>query len=827
MKKIIVMVPFIFLPIGIGMDLWVNLTGKYLIGVTQSYMECLFTGTITISVLCFSFISLLSSLLERVYLGYTLKDMLGFSNLPINTKLYIFVSIGSLVVGFVLLVLNYRISLANSMSGLLLLLVFFEAIVLYRIYKMITNDKYVTDILNDYFSSKVDNGKIEFEEFCRHINRIMNGLENCINTRNSDTKEKICELAIKLGQQIKKRKGENEYYLFYNYFNDKIKSNIYEFTMSFGFNEMLNFVVNIYKEISDFEYERGDIYIIPLEKMRFWDEQMLLEKNCFEQIKDICLLEIYKNKNVSNDEIERVFYVYFCSIIKNSISSKETIKRIVEEYIAEMMKFHWISNEKKDSPDLDVLLLILKNFVLKNEDKEERDFILGLIVKYAFQNNLSRYKEEYFEFIALLFQSFYAYVFCEQETLSRNYREELQQTFKLDFSTNEAGIINTAVLLRKNILNILIALARRIAKEQKKSSVNLENVSTNLDVKTLIWTRSFDVDFLFMLYLIYNDEIGMYRIYEDLFDGAKLSDEDKMFALKQFQDKFDIETGLMNKFFVEQCIELGSIVGHCIIPEEREQQEIFKQISEEYSNIRIEKTINKKGTKEIENEKVTISEISTIVNDRMKNRGVFGWEEGFDSENCMEFFIPESIGKEEFITKNSMAETIQEGIIEAICIYIRENCSKLELTFDLEGIDTLRKFIDETDFDARNYIFTNDLALAKFYSENLFIQLKEEEKKVEFTNTPQIHEYIYFMKNKFKFTANIIQIQKSKLSDEECARFLERSKSYNGLYNVDGALMAKEQAMEFAKEVYRKEKYSFNLIVGFDKNDVTYIDFKL
>lgn len=83
------------------------------------------------------------------------------------------------------------------------------------------------------------------------------------------------------------------------------------------------------------------------------------------------------------------------------------------------------------------------------------------------------------------------------------------------------------------------------------------------------------------------------------------------------------------------------------------------------------------------------------------------------------------------------------------------------------------------------------------------------------------------MKNKFKFTANIIQIQKSKLSDEECARFLERSKSYNGLYNVDGALMAKEQAMEFAKEVYRKEKYSFNLIVGFDKNDVTYIDFKL
>lgn len=828
MKKNIDKVPYIILGIGIGMDIVVNITGKYLIGVAQSYMECLFAGIITISILCFSFIALLSSILEKSYLGYTLKDVLSFSNSPIKAKPYIIKSGAAITIGLILLFMNYRISCVNSMSTLLLALTFFEVIVLIKTYEIITSDKYVIDIVKDYFLSTTGNDKIEFEEFCGHVNKIVNALDDCINTRNNDTKDEICELLIRLGQQIKKRKSKSEYFSFYNYFNGKIKNSIYEFTISFGFNEMLNFVVKIYKEISDFEYERGDIYIIPIEKMRFWNEQMLLEKDWFEQIKDICLLEIYKNKSVSNDEVKRILYVYFCSSIKNSISSKETTKKIIEEYISEMMKFHWISNEEEGSPDLDVLLLILKSFVLKNENKEERDFVLGLIVRYASQNSISRrFKEKYFDFLSLLFQSFYAYIFCEQETLSKSYREELKESFKLDFSTNEAGIMSTEILLRKNLLKVLIALVHRIAKRQKESVVNIENFSGSFGVKTLIWTRSFDVNFLFMLYIIYNDEIGMYRICENLLDEGEFSNEDKKFVLEEFQAKFDCKNGLLKNVFVEQCNELGSIVGHCSMPEECKQQEIFKQISEKYRDTRIEETNNKKDIKEIEIEKVDISKVSEKVNDRMKSIDFFGWEEELCSGNCIEFFIPESICKKEFITCNSMAATIQERIIEAICSYIRENCNRLELTFDLEGIETLQKFIDGTGLDARNYVFTNDLALAKFYGGEKFAKLKEKEEKIAFINTPQIHEKIYFAKDKFKFNANIIQIQKSELSDEECARFLEESKSYNGLYNVDGALMAKEQAMGFAKKIYRKEKYSFNLIVGFDKNDVTYIDFRL
>ena len=64
------------------------------------------------------------------------------------------------------------------------------------------------------------------------------------------------------------------------------------------------------------------------------------------------------------------------------------------------------------------------------------------------------------------------------------------------------------------------------------------------------------------------------------------------------------------------------------------------------------------------------------------------------------------------------------------------------------------------------------------------------------------------------------------LSEKECDEFLGASKGYNGLYNVDGALMSKEKAMKYIKKLYCIEKYSFKLMVDLEKNDITYIEFE-
>ena len=198
----------------------------------------------------------------------------------------------------------------------------------------------------------------------------------------------------------------------------------------------------------------------------------------------------------------------------------------------------------------------------------------------------------------------------------------------------------------------------------------------------------------------------------------------------------------------------------------------------------------------------------------------------YSSECYVKFIMPDCISRKEYQTPQSTASIIQRGIIEAVKSYIQQYSNKLFLSFDIEGVRDMLTFICTNEYNARNYTFTEDWAFAKLREEPEFIKLEEEQKKIEFVGTPQIYDNLYFQKEKFCFNAKISKIEFVDLSERECAVFLENSKGYNGLYNVDGALMDKEEAMKCVKKIYCKERYGFKLMMGLKKNDVTCIEFK-
>lgn len=64
---------------------------------------------------------------------------------------------------------------------------------------------------------------------------------------------------------------------------------------------------------------------------------------------------------------------------------------------------------------------------------------------------------------------------------------------------------------------------------------------------------------------------------------------------------------------------------------------------------------------------------------------------------------------------------------------------------------------------------------------------------------------MYFNKEKFRFNVKISKLEFLDLSERECADFLEESKCYNGMYNIDGLSMAKEEAMEYLRNKFLEE----------------------
>jgi len=794
------------------MDVVVKITGVYLIHVTESFMDYLFSGIITISVLCFSFVTIISSFLEKIYLGYRLRDIIQFPNSPINIKEYIIVSLGTIFIGVFLLLFCF----ANSLTALLLALVWIEGKVAFTIYDMIIDEKYLYELVKDYFSSSIKKRQLTFDEFSMHTDNITNALNICINENNGDEKDKALNMLADLVEQVGK---DNKYDKYYDYFNYKVSVFIDNYVRVFGFNDMLNSIVKVYIPLTGFEYGRRDLYVIPMKNIQFWTDQQLLKNNYFNEIKEIYLLDIYINKSISNDEVEIIIFKYFNSIMNNDICTENVREQLVEGYMKELLKLNWKTNSAGVNPDVNTLLKILNCYVLKNNNIKEREYILQVIIIQTFNNSNTYEREKYFEFLALFFQSFYAYTFLEVETLTEKYREGLLKTFKLEFSSQSIDKMSASLLLRINIIDILSAM-RRIICRPKSGMSRFENSAEHLPWKNIVWTQEFDITFMFMLYFIFYDEFKFYNLNNSLFNFENINDDKlKINILKKFQSKFNEQTGLLKQTFIEQYSKYGAVLNSSSNITDQIQKNLFDLISKEYEELDIE---NCSLPLEVKDE-----DIMKGINLLMEKNQVFGWKLDYSKDNYEDFTSQYCICRRENITVEISVIKIQKCIIEAVGKYIRQySNNKLILTFDLEGVRLLNSFIEENKYDARNYTFTDDLGLAKLKNEDDFLKLKQKEIKIELISTPQIYESLYFVKEKFRFNVQEVKIDRCDLSEKECANFLEEYKCYNGLYNVDGALMAKEKAMKIVKKIYQKERFSFKLMICLNKDDVRIIDFK-
>ena len=821
-KKWIDIIPYLAFMIGVIMDIIMHVKGIHCITVSEAYMDCIFAGIITISILCFTFVTLISSFLDNRYLGYRLKDVIRFPDSPVNLKEYIRISLLAIIIGVCLLGINFKVDCVNSMTALLIALVLLEGNVAFKIYEMITDEGYVTELVGEHFIESANNNAMTLKEFQSHTDTILRALSTAINEGNYVEKDKTCEMLACLGTQMQKRSKNEGYYDYYKYFDAKLRAYIDGFAKVFGYNEMVETIVKIYMKMSDFEYGRRELYIIPPKNMRFWNDQLLLENNYFKQIIEIDLLNIYKEKKITNAEIERILYVYFDSLMNNKLCTENVRKQLAEEYIAALIKLQWNTNEKGSEPDVNGLLNVVKYFVLKNNNINDRNYIFQVIIRQAFYNNMPYNKEKYFDFLSLFFQAFYAFIFREGETLTEDYREGLKDTFVMEFSSESIVKMSAPLLLRINIQEILCAIGRRVQRNPDSQERRFENFPQYMMAKTVVWTSEFDIDFMLMLFIIFNDEVRFYSIYECFFDWKSISDEYKINILREFQEQFDTKTGLLKDSFVTRCKEYENLLRHSGNVTEQLQKMLFDYIAIEYANL-IQRKIYKSES-QIEN--IDDRAVMSKIDELMRKDGIFGWNPQYSSDFYVKFAMPDYISRKEYRTIQSTARTIQRGIIEAVRSYIRQCGNKFLLSFDVNGIKNMHTFICDNKYDARNYTYTNDWAIAKFREEPEFVELEEEEKKIEFVGTPQIYDNLYFYKDKFHFNVKISKIEFLDLSEKECAEFIEDSKGYNGLYNVDGALLPKEEAMRIVKKIYCKERYGFKLMIGLRKGDITYIDFK-
>lgn len=329
-----------------------------------------------------------------------------------------------------------------------------------------------------------------------------------------------------------------------------------------------------------------------------------------------------------------------------------------------------------------VLLNILKYHIIQNEDLDERKFIFEELVKNTFINNTLNTSNAYYNYLSIIFQCFYAYTILEVETLREDYRENIKKLFQTDISTPNIGGVNMGMLIKMNIEGILCAIALRI-KEEDEFARTFEYFPPYIGAKSTVWTKTFDIRFMFFVYMLYNDEVGFYSLYGRFFKWKEMNNVSKLEILNELMRLFDYNKGVLKKNIIDDIKKLADLMKYSFLVSEDKQIKLFKYIREEQEKLFL-KNVNKK-----EIPKLDLEDIKQQLNKLMERENVFGWDANYNDDFYVKYSTPDCIRRKTHIDNISAARNIQRACLSAINNYINSSTSKLELSFDKKE---LRKY---------------------------------------------------------------------------------------------------------------------------------------
>lgn len=805
--------------IGVIMDIGVAITNYWIITVNESYMDYVYSAIITISVLSFTLIALLSGTLSTRYYGYELKDILGFKNAPVNLKKFIKVSFIYIVIATIVLSLGVKINSANTLTFLLFSMVYIVLNTGMKIYEIMTNEEYCISVVKNYYETIQERDKINYNLFKFHLDKLSVALETSIKERSKEDKEKILGMVSILCDFMKNIKDDKDYYTYFIYLNSIIKKYVVDLSLYFGYNEMVREIVHLYEAVSDNQFDRNDLLILPLKEIQFYDDRTLQNINYLDEIMDFRLLEEYKEHKVKDGEIQEMLRNYISALLENQLCSTRCKDKMIRNYIYKLSTFDWHSETQLLLVEQVVLLYILKYYIIQNEDLDEQKFIFQELVKNTYINNIYNNSNTYYNYLSIIFQVFYAYIMLEGETLKKDYREDIKKLFQTYIGTPNIVKLNIAMLIKMNIEGIICAIACRIEKKDKFTTT-FEYFPPYIKAKSVVWTKKFNIKFMFLIFILYNDEVGFYSLYGRFFEWNKMDNIAKLEVLNEFMSFFDYSKGVIKRDIVDEIGKMADLMQCSFSLNEEKQIKLFNHLRDEHEKTFIE-NIDEKETPELD-----MTNIKQLLNELMKHEEVFGWDSNYCDSFYIKYSVPDYICRREHINNTNAARSIQAACLSAINNYINSSTNELKLSFDEQGIKKMLTFLNNSKYDSKNYTFTDDLAFSRELRESAeFKGIINKNDSITNVDTHKINSFIYFNKNNFKFNIKIPYYECPDLTNEECAEFIENSKAYNGLYNIDGALMTKDKAINTVQRLFCRERIIFKLMISFKRHDVTHIKF--
>lgn len=810
--------------VGIICDIGVEITGISMFTATESFVDYIFSAIVTVSVLNITLISMIGNSLKDTYYGYELKTILRFKKSSINLNTFSTVTLSNIVIAIGLLAAFDKFTTVNTLIAVLVATIIMIIVMSWNVNEIISNDRFCRERVGKYIGSIIHQDSYSKENFTQDIDSLFKGWKSAVEKKNPEEKAEVVGLIIELINAYKSK--EEKQYQIVSLVDNKLNNIIEETSLSFGYQVAVQDVTKIYEAFTDSTYDMSNILCKPLEKLMGYGDAKILEIDYLQDITELYFTDLYKEKRISDYLILIMYYRFFTAIKNNIACSPRLRNQMVKQFIKKMTRGYLNDKDKKLTNEQNVLLRILLYDVIQNENAEEREQFYELLLQNIIEQTYYGRRDYGFNnYVSMVGQILFNYCLMESELLTPEFRNELKQLSKKRYNSPNIALINLRACLQINIENVLRAFAKRIQNNDNDEYRIYDYFPGYTCAKTVVWGLRNDTLYFLVLYVLFYDEImplddGLY------FEWEKIDPELKDELTKALSNYFETERKCFRAFFVDLLHEFSEMLGYednekidAIINDN--QEAIFDSINElrKKAVINYSKTIKTPS----DNEQIIKQQLAEF----MEEEKIFGWDSDLKDGKIVEFTMSPIYVRKVNRVDREIARDIKETAIHGINWYIANKTDRLLLSYDSEGINVFYEYLKKNKLVYCNFDFLNNYKIKKLnLDEDDFMEVRQANNRITFIKTEGINVPMFYNEEKFKFNIEIIDYKPKTLTDEEALWYLGDKGDYSGLYNVEGALMPKEQAVEVIKENICIEQIKINLILAMDREDVVHIEFK-
>lgn len=761
----------------------------YVFFVSDNFITTIFSSQVSISVLSITVVTLITSSLQERYLGFSLKEILDFDEQTLGLYGFIFISLINNIIGAIFLAIGY----INAGFILFIYTIIIVLFFCYKILNSIMNKNYCYESIRNHLN------KVFFQNDLESINRITIIFTNRFilnfESDNFEEEEELKNFLTEISDYLISKNCEQSKKIL-RYIEDNYKKIFKAYCKHYGFDKSLLCFNQLLKN-SYWEYIETSIYSSVTENLKFLNAIEIQKENIVGSLNKFDDIN-----NMKNSTLEFILYQYFIGIYENEAISNMYKDSIINDFIKNLTKFN---NYKNTTNNLIKEKLIYYIFVKVAVLKYDTNIYLEIITNLYRGNEYSE-NENFYDVLAYFLLGIYSYGFCEVELLSKEFRNQIKEYINIYKKT-----INNEVVVFKNLIeqysNQILCSIGKIVLYDKYEGI-FEYFSRELKVKSCVWTEVFKSDIMLFLHLIFYDYSGHDSLLDYIENWAIIHKIQQREFLVDIVGKFTIKESKeeivcnlkpdKESLFDEFCEWLEkdpitvkstnlylSLLKNTFESCNKELKEIIKQEILDVADITID---------------TDVKEINNIIKENLNS------EYGYDSElpinkEIFELQTNPKIRDKRYINHNNLVNELKIGVLEYLKNYFIKNTTAVELGFNYNGVKILlNKLKTMHNIRIKTTQFTYDLAIdGKTRSTEEYKQLVELESKLEYKTLSYMRN-AYINPNFFRFNIEVTKIDKRELTDEELNMYSENFIVANGLYNIDGALMNKSEAMMLLKK---------------------------